>query len=130
MCAFLSLIADQWSPLNPEGKKHYDRNFLLELQYATESLEKPDGLPQLPDVVLDTVSVVKLYKMFLLIILCVSLSAESTVPIFVVFIILLYAMFYFQPLMSRNPSQPSNSKGAQDFTPSYVVSIASLKVHE
>ena len=48
--------SDQWSPLNPEGKKHYDRTFLLQLQYSTESIQKPDGLPLLPDVVLDTVS--------------------------------------------------------------------------
>ena len=48
--------SDQWSPLNPEGKKQYDRNFLLQLQYATESLEKPEGLPKLPEVILDRVS--------------------------------------------------------------------------
>ncbi|XP_064599552.1 eukaryotic translation initiation factor 4 gamma 1-like isoform X2 [Liolophura sinensis] len=44
---------DQWSPLNPEGKKCYDRAFLLELQYSTESVTKPEGLPHLPDVILD-----------------------------------------------------------------------------
>jgi translation initiation factor 4G len=44
---------DQWSPINLEGKKQYDRDFLLQLQFSTESLEKPDGLPKLPDVILD-----------------------------------------------------------------------------
>lgn len=43
---------DQWSPLNPEGKKQYDRDFLLELQFSNESLSKPSGLPDLPDVIL------------------------------------------------------------------------------
>lgn len=44
---------DQWSPINMEGKKQYDRDFLLQLQFSTESMEKPDGLPRLPDVILD-----------------------------------------------------------------------------
>jgi translation initiation factor 4G len=44
---------DQWSPLNPEGKKLYDRHFLLDLQYSTESVEKPTGLPNLPDIILN-----------------------------------------------------------------------------
>ena len=43
----------QWSPANQTGKKSYDRNFLLQMQYSNESLEKPDGLPRLPDVILD-----------------------------------------------------------------------------
>ena len=50
-----SYIADQWSPINTEGKKSYDRNFLLQMQYSNESLEKPEGLPKLPDVILDKV---------------------------------------------------------------------------
>ena len=54
-CYFLS-FPDQWSPLNPEGKKSYDRQFLLRLQYARDSTTKPDGLPNLPDVILDNVS--------------------------------------------------------------------------
>jgi len=44
---------DQWSPLNPEGKRLYDRNFLLELQYCGNSTSKPEGLQHLPDIVLD-----------------------------------------------------------------------------
>ncbi|ELU17393.1 hypothetical protein CAPTEDRAFT_19755 [Capitella teleta] len=46
------LVPDQWSPLNLEGKKQYDRAFLLQLQFANESLEKPTNLPGL-DVILD-----------------------------------------------------------------------------
>ncbi|XP_078615201.1 eukaryotic translation initiation factor 4 gamma 3-like isoform X3 [Branchiostoma floridae x Branchiostoma japonicum] len=42
---------DQWSPLNPEGKKQYDRSFLL--QFQPECIDKPDGLPKIVDVVLD-----------------------------------------------------------------------------
>eukprot|EP00106_Octopus_bimaculoides_P008013 XP_014775455.1 PREDICTED: eukaryotic translation initiation factor 4 gamma 3-like [Octopus bimaculoides] len=43
---------DQWSPLHPERKKQYDRDFLLKLQFANESLLMPLGLPDLPDVIL------------------------------------------------------------------------------
>ncbi|GBN33963.1 hypothetical protein AVEN_223869-1, partial [Araneus ventricosus] len=35
---------DQWSPLNPEGKKQYDREFLLQLQFQPMSLRKPEDL--------------------------------------------------------------------------------------
>ncbi|XP_078338114.1 eukaryotic translation initiation factor 4 gamma 1-like isoform X6 [Crassostrea virginica] len=44
---------DQWSPLNPEGKRLYDRDFLLSIQYSSESTQKPAGLPDLPDIILD-----------------------------------------------------------------------------
>ena len=36
---------DQWSPLNPEGKKQYDREFLICLQNDPLSLQKPTNLP-------------------------------------------------------------------------------------
>ncbi|XP_022239688.1 eukaryotic translation initiation factor 4 gamma 1-like isoform X2 [Limulus polyphemus] len=39
--------ANQWSPLNQEGKKQYDRAFLLQLQSEPMSLKKPQGLPNL-----------------------------------------------------------------------------------
>nr|CAG23924.1 eukaryotic initiation factor 4G [Sphaerechinus granularis] len=42
---------DQWSPNNPEGKKQYDRDFLLQFQKGCT--DKPDGLPNIPDIVLD-----------------------------------------------------------------------------
>ncbi len=45
---------DQWSPVNPSGKKTYDRNFLLELQNNPVSMKKPEGLPSL-EVVRDKV---------------------------------------------------------------------------
>ncbi|XP_069119256.1 LOW QUALITY PROTEIN: eukaryotic translation initiation factor 4 gamma 3-like [Argopecten irradians] len=44
---------DQWSPMNPEGKRLYDRDFLLQMQYAGDSTTKPVGLPDLPDIILD-----------------------------------------------------------------------------
>ena len=31
----------QWSPVNPEGKKQYERDFLLQLQKNPLSLQKP-----------------------------------------------------------------------------------------
>ncbi len=36
---------DQWSPLNPQGKKQYDRSFLICLQNDPLSLQKPSNLP-------------------------------------------------------------------------------------
>lgn len=36
---------DQWSPLNPEGKKQYDREFLICLQNDPLSMQKPSNLP-------------------------------------------------------------------------------------
>ena len=39
------IFTDQWSPLNPEGKKTYDRHFLLQLQNNSASQKKPEGLP-------------------------------------------------------------------------------------
>ena len=42
----------QWSPENPDGRKVYDRGFLLALQEVPISLKKPEGLPNL-DVIKD-----------------------------------------------------------------------------
>lgn len=44
---------DQWSPLNPEGKKQYDRDFMMQLQFADFSVQKPSNLPSLPDIILN-----------------------------------------------------------------------------
>uniref|UniRef100_A0A9J7ZUS1 Eukaryotic translation initiation factor 4 gamma, 1a n=1 Tax=Cyprinus carpio carpio TaxID=630221 RepID=A0A9J7ZUS1_CYPCA len=44
---------EQWKPLNPEEKKKYDREFLLGFQFISASMNKPEGLPQISDVVLD-----------------------------------------------------------------------------
>ncbi|XP_069830647.1 eukaryotic translation initiation factor 4 gamma 1 isoform X2 [Dendropsophus ebraccatus] len=44
---------EQWKPLNPEEKKSYDREFLLGFQFIVASMQKPEGLPQITDVVLD-----------------------------------------------------------------------------
>ncbi|KAL0277381.1 UNVERIFIED_CONTAM: hypothetical protein PYX00_004693 [Menopon gallinae] len=38
---------DQWSPLNPEGKKKYDRDFILELMDDPQSRRKPPDLPNM-----------------------------------------------------------------------------------
>ncbi|XP_004713491.1 eukaryotic translation initiation factor 4 gamma 1 isoform X3 [Echinops telfairi] len=45
--------SDQWKPLNLEEKKRYDREFLLGFQFIFASLQKPEGLPHISDVVLD-----------------------------------------------------------------------------
>jgi hypothetical protein len=48
----LTTFSDQWSPANLEGKKQYDRQFLLQLQTVPLSLEKPLNLPQM-DIIKD-----------------------------------------------------------------------------
>uniref|UniRef100_A0A3Q2Y5H3 Eukaryotic translation initiation factor 4 gamma 1 n=1 Tax=Hippocampus comes TaxID=109280 RepID=A0A3Q2Y5H3_HIPCM len=44
---------EQWKPINPEEKKKYDRAFLLRFQFISASMNKPEGLPAINDVVLD-----------------------------------------------------------------------------
>ena len=44
---------NQWCPLNPVGKKQYDRNFLLKLQYEPLSMTRPVNLPALSDIILN-----------------------------------------------------------------------------
>ncbi|MBN3276690.1 IF4G1 factor, partial [Polyodon spathula] len=44
---------EQWKPINPEEKKQYDREFLLGFQFIVASMQKPEGLPHISDVVLD-----------------------------------------------------------------------------
>lgn len=44
---YITYREDQWSPLNPEGKRKYDRDFLLQLQTCPMALRKPSNLPNL-----------------------------------------------------------------------------------
>ncbi|KAL0965959.1 hypothetical protein UPYG_G00288670 [Umbra pygmaea] len=44
---------EQWKPIDPEEKKRYDREFLLGFQFISASMNKPEGLPLISDVVLD-----------------------------------------------------------------------------
>ncbi|KAM6970131.1 eukaryotic translation initiation factor 4 gamma 1-like, partial [Aplochiton taeniatus] len=44
---------EQWKPIDPEDKKRYDRDFLLRFQFNSASMNKPEGLPHISDVVLD-----------------------------------------------------------------------------
>uniref|UniRef100_A0A671XWP9 Eukaryotic translation initiation factor 4 gamma 1 n=1 Tax=Sparus aurata TaxID=8175 RepID=A0A671XWP9_SPAAU len=46
-------MQEQWKPINPEEKKQYDREFLLGFQFISASMNKPEGLPAISDVVLD-----------------------------------------------------------------------------
>ncbi|XP_050178636.1 eukaryotic translation initiation factor 4 gamma 3 isoform X2 [Myiozetetes cayanensis] len=46
---------EQWKPLDPEGKKQYDREFLLDIQFMPACIQRPEGLPPISDVVLDKV---------------------------------------------------------------------------
>jgi translation initiation factor 4G len=46
-------VPDQWSPLNPEGKKRYERDFLMELQNDPQSKKKPENLPDIEVVLKD-----------------------------------------------------------------------------
>ncbi|XP_039999691.1 eukaryotic translation initiation factor 4 gamma 1a [Xiphias gladius] len=47
---------EQWKPIDPEEKKRYDREFLLGFQFISASMNKPEGLPVISDVVLDKVN--------------------------------------------------------------------------
>ncbi|KAM7379338.1 hypothetical protein PAMP_004900 [Pampus punctatissimus] len=47
---------EQWKPIDPEEKKRYDREFLLGFQFIGASMNKPEGLPIICDVVLDKVN--------------------------------------------------------------------------
>lgn len=52
----MSLFLDSWKPADTEGKKQYDREFLLDFQFMPACIQKPEGLPPISDVVLDKVS--------------------------------------------------------------------------
>lgn len=41
------VFTDQWSPLNPEGQKKYDRDFLIGLKLEPQSTQRPDNLPDI-----------------------------------------------------------------------------------
>ncbi|XP_074916384.1 eukaryotic translation initiation factor 4 gamma 3 isoform X10 [Chelonoidis abingdonii] len=51
---------EQWKLMNPEGKKQYDREFLLDFQFMPACIRKPEGLPPISDVVLDKINQQKL----------------------------------------------------------------------
>uniref|UniRef100_A0A7M4FFS8 Eukaryotic translation initiation factor 4 gamma 3 n=1 Tax=Crocodylus porosus TaxID=8502 RepID=A0A7M4FFS8_CROPO len=51
---------EQWKPVDPEGKKQYDREFLLDFQFMPACIQKPEGLPPISDVVLDKINQPKL----------------------------------------------------------------------
>uniref|UniRef100_A0A8D2JL72 Eukaryotic translation initiation factor 4 gamma 3 n=1 Tax=Varanus komodoensis TaxID=61221 RepID=A0A8D2JL72_VARKO len=51
---------EQWKPLDSEGKKQYDRDFLLDFQFMPACIQKPEGLPPISDVVLDKINQPKL----------------------------------------------------------------------
>ncbi|XP_046395906.1 eukaryotic translation initiation factor 4 gamma 1-like isoform X2 [Ischnura elegans] len=45
---------DQWSPQNPQGKKKYERDFLLKIRDDPQSMKKPDNLPDIDIVLKDS----------------------------------------------------------------------------
>uniref|UniRef100_A0A670J6Z9 Eukaryotic translation initiation factor 4 gamma 3 n=1 Tax=Podarcis muralis TaxID=64176 RepID=A0A670J6Z9_PODMU len=51
---------EQWKPQDSEGKKQYDREFLLDFQFMPACIQKPEGLPPISDVVLDKINQPKL----------------------------------------------------------------------
>uniref|UniRef100_A0A8C0KNU3 Eukaryotic translation initiation factor 4 gamma 3 n=1 Tax=Canis lupus dingo TaxID=286419 RepID=A0A8C0KNU3_CANLU len=59
-CLPTSLFLDSWKPADTEGKKQYDREFLLDFQYMPACIQKPEGLPPISDVVLDKINQPKL----------------------------------------------------------------------
>ncbi|KAK7809733.1 hypothetical protein U0070_010529 [Myodes glareolus] len=55
--------SDQWKPLNLERKKRYDKEFLLGFQFIFASMQKPEGLPHITDVVLDKANKTPLWQL-------------------------------------------------------------------
>ncbi|XP_049627898.1 eukaryotic translation initiation factor 4 gamma 3 isoform X4 [Suncus etruscus] len=51
---------DSWKPSDTDGKKQYDREFLLDFQFMPACIQKPEGLPPISDVVLDKINQPKL----------------------------------------------------------------------
>uniref|UniRef100_A0A8C2W5W8 Eukaryotic translation initiation factor 4 gamma 3 n=1 Tax=Chinchilla lanigera TaxID=34839 RepID=A0A8C2W5W8_CHILA len=51
---------ESWKPAHTEGKKQYDRDFLLDFQFMPVCIQKPEGLPPISDVVLDKINQPKL----------------------------------------------------------------------
>ncbi|XP_012577740.1 PREDICTED: eukaryotic translation initiation factor 4 gamma 3 isoform X4 [Condylura cristata] len=51
---------ESWKPTDNEGKKQYDREFLLDFQFMPACIKKPEGLPPISDVVLDKINQPKL----------------------------------------------------------------------
>ncbi|XP_030077925.1 eukaryotic translation initiation factor 4 gamma 3 isoform X4 [Microcaecilia unicolor] len=54
------VLIEQWKPQDHEGKKQYDRDFLLGFQFMPACIQKPEGLPPISDVVLDKINQPKL----------------------------------------------------------------------
>ncbi|XP_051844279.1 eukaryotic translation initiation factor 4 gamma 3 isoform X3 [Antechinus flavipes] len=54
------LKPEPWKPADTEGKKQYDREFLLDFQFMPACIQKPEGLPPISDVVLDKINQPKL----------------------------------------------------------------------
>ncbi|XP_060056817.1 eukaryotic translation initiation factor 4 gamma 3 isoform X6 [Erinaceus europaeus] len=54
------LKPESWKPADTEGKKQYDREFLLDFQFLPACVQKPEGLPPISDVVLDKINQPKL----------------------------------------------------------------------
>ena len=114
---------DQWSPLNPEGKKQYDRDFLLQLQSQPMSLCKPNNLPNL-DVIKDKAHIQRLTE--------VNRAAPMPVP--------LRAFDPFMPNYARGgtprPPHPTlnrrSQQGRNDKKTKIIVlpSNQNIKLHE
>lgn len=56
MVSAFAILTESWKPADTEGKKQYDREFLLDIQFMPACIQKPEGLPPISDVVLDKVS--------------------------------------------------------------------------
>merc|ERR1719234_1573364 len=51
----LPYTAEQWAPNNPDGKKQYERDFLLQLQRNPLSMKKPEAMPTNMEIIRDEV---------------------------------------------------------------------------
>lgn len=100
---------DQWKPINTEEKKKYDREFLLGFQFISASMNKPEGLPAISDVVLDKVTPHSED-------MAVDIPHSSTVTITK----RLSSQANKTPLRQLDPSRLPGMNCGPDFTPSFA----------
>ena len=54
MNMLISLL-EETQELDPNEKKIYQRDFLMQFRYHSQSMEKPQGLPAIGDIMIDQV---------------------------------------------------------------------------
>ncbi|KAG8239741.1 hypothetical protein J437_LFUL018437, partial [Ladona fulva] len=116
---------DQWSPLNPQGKKKYERDFLLGLQNDPQSVKKPENLPDIDIVLKDNTSRAPSRQVDLKNIAHLSRNSQDFAPCFV-------KSLAPRPMTTKRNSQ-QGKQGKQGGSKVVYVTIPSnsdVKLHE